>query len=230
MIRRLHAGRVDLAGQFNPPTFRDTRIDVFAYLVVIDDEVLLVDTGVGFGNRFVDNRFQPSDRNLIAQLRDAGVRPTDVTGVVNSHLHFDHCGGNEKFTNARIFIQQCELEIARRGRYTVRQWFDYPDADIRPIDGDHSLSDHVTLIKTPGHSPGHQSIVVETADETVVIAAQCAFRSDEFARGGDADVQAHDGLEADYVASIERIKSIDADRVLFSHDDAEIRSRTESAA
>ena len=221
-ITRLHVGRVDLAGRFNPPTFEDSRIDVFAYLVLIDDRVVLVDTGVGTGNAYIEKTFRPSHRNIVTELQKAGVRPEDVTVVVNSHLHFDHCGANTTFPNATFYIQSAELETARTTPYTVREWFDYEGATLCPVDGDHQLTDHIGLLSTPGHTPGHQSLLVETPAATVVIAAQAAYTIDEYERGGDPKTQAHEGYEKAYVASIARLKAVRPDRVLFSHDAAEL--------
>lgn len=217
-IRRLNLARVNLKGQFNPPSYADTRIDVFAYLVITASEVLLIDTGVGMGNQYVDRTFEPHRTAIADALARFGVAPSDVTIVVNSHLHFDHCGNNSVFANARTFIQESELEVARTTSYTVRDWFDYPGARISPVAGDKQITDGITLIATPGHTPGHQSVLVETDEGLAVIAAQAAYSADEFLRGGDPEVQAHEGFEVPYKQSIDRIKSIGAQRVYFSHD------------
>ncbi len=222
MLRQLLAGRVNLAGKFNPPTFEDTRIDVFAYLIAIDREVILVDTGVGFGNDYVDTTFAPSDRVIVDELLRSGFRPDDVTIVVNSHLHFDHCGTNATFENAAIYVQERELEIARSTRYTVNEWFDYDAANLHVVDGDHQPHRQVTLLTTPGHTPGHQSALIDDGTTRTIIAAQASFTADEFKRGGDPGVQAHDNLEDQYVTSIKRLASPGAHRIVFSHDRHEV--------
>jgi glyoxylase-like metal-dependent hydrolase (beta-lactamase superfamily II) len=78
------------------------------------------------------------------------------------------------------------------------------------------------LIATPGHTPGHQSVVLETDEGLSVIAAQAAYTADEFRRGGDAAVHAHEGFEVPYTQSIGRIKAIGARKILFSHDSDEV--------
>ncbi len=217
-IHRLHLAQVNLNGKFNPPTYTDARIDVFAYLVISDSQVILVDTGVGVGNEYVDRKFVP-DRTPIAEaLATFDVAPSEVTVIVNSHLHFDHCGNNRAFPNARIFIQESELKIARTKLYTVRDWFDYPEARLCPIAGDRQIADGIMLIATPGHTPGHQSLILETDGGLAVIAAQAAYTADEYRRGGDPEVQAHEGYEDTYSQSIGRLKAIGTNRIYFSHD------------
>ena len=219
-IHRLHLAVVNLDGRFNPPTFVDARIDVFAYLIVCDSEVVLVDTGVGSGNAYVDRTFEPDRVPVENELVKFGVIGEDVTMVVNSHLHFDHCGNNSAFPNARIFVQEAELAVARTTAYTVRDWFDYEGARIRPVAGDLEIAEGVLLMATSGHTPGHQSVVVDTRDGIAIVAAQAAFNADEFRRGGDPEVQAHEGLQNVYRQSIDRIRAAGAQHVYFSHDAA----------
>jgi len=219
-VHRLALASVRLPGRYNPPTFSDTRINVYAYLVIAHPAVILIDTGVGSGNRHVDARFEPRRRSLEDELGRFGVVVADVTHVVNSHLHFDHCGNNDLFRRAETFIQEDELAIARDpgAAYTVPAWFDYDGARITPVRGDVEIVPGITLLASPGHTPGHQSVLVGTAAGPTLIAAQAAFTADEYIRGGDGEHQAHEGLADDYVHSIAKLKSVGAERALFSHD------------
>ncbi len=79
-------------------------------------------------------------------------------------------------------------------------------------------------IATPGHTPGHQSVLVKAGDSDVLIAAQAAHNGDEYLRGGDPEVQAHEGFREEYVQSILRLKSLGAERTYFSHDEAAVRA------
>ena len=63
---------VNLAGQFNPPTFLDTRIEVYAYLVITETDVLLIDTGVGEGNDYIERTFEPYRRLIGEELARFG--------------------------------------------------------------------------------------------------------------------------------------------------------------
>lgn len=218
-IHRIRVATVNLQGQYNPPSYLDARVGVFAYLVRDAAGVLLIDTGVGFGNKYVDRTFEPDRTDLPEALMRFGVKTTDVTTIVNSHLHFDHCGGNHLFPNANVFVQARELTIARTTQHTVREWFDYEGARITAVSGDTEVKPGITLLHSPGHTPGHQSVLIETEKGRVLIAAQAAYTADEYRRGGDPESQAHDGLGDDYLRSITRLKSLAAAEVYFSHDD-----------
>ena len=97
--------------------------------------------------------------------------------VVNSHLHFDHCGNNELFPHAEIFVQERELVVARTTVHTVRKWFDYEGARIIPVSGDMEICPGIKLLSSPGHTPGHQSVLIETTNGRVLVAAQAAYTS-----------------------------------------------------
>lgn len=218
-IHRLRLASVKLQGKFNPPTYLDTRIDVYAYLVKSNADVLLIDTGIGEGNEYIERTFAPRRSSISRELARHGVEPEDVRWVVNSHLHFDHCGNNRQFPNAEIFVQEQELETARTTLHTVRDWFDYEEARLVSVSGDLEITSGVTLVSSPGHTPGHQSVLVETDDGNVLVAAQAAFTAAEFLRGGDPVEQAHEGFAEQYLLSISRLKSVVAKEVYFSHDD-----------
>lgn len=218
IVHPLHLAEVTLSGAYNPPDFTDTRIPVFGFLILAGAEVILVDTGVGEGNDYIDRQFQPARTDLGAALARHDVAIADVTLLINSHLHFDHCGGNGLFPRVPVYVQAAELAAARQPNYTVRAWFDDANADLRAVEGDHEVAPGVHLVASPGHTPGHQSVLVETGQDSVLVAAQAAFSRAEYDRGGDPDVQAHDGLQAAYLDSMRRLQALGADHVLFSHD------------
>ena len=222
-IHRLHLATVHLSGQYNPPSFEDTRISVFGYLVLSDQLAMVVDTGIGVGNEYIDRTFAPERCSLQEQLGELGLSAKDVTIVVNSHLHFDHCGNNRIFPNADIVVQERELRAARSKNYTVNDWYDYEGARLVPVIGETEIVDGISVLHTPGHTPGHQSVKVSVKSGQVLIAAQAAFTADEYQRGGDPEVQAHDGLAEEYIDSLERLRSVGPCRVLFSHDDTELK-------
>ena len=73
-------------------------------------------------------------------LAKVGVSPGDITAIVNSHLHFDHCGNNSAFPGVPIYVQQAELKAAKEPHYTVPEWVWFPDAKYVPVQGTHSIS------------------------------------------------------------------------------------------
>ena len=93
-----------------------------------------------------------------------------VAVVVNTHLHFDHCGGNRLFPGIPIHVQRRELADARtEDDYTVREWVDFPGATYVEHDGEAEILPGVRLLPAPGHTAGHQIVVVETDEGPVVL-------------------------------------------------------------
>ena len=192
-----------LAGQEGP---------VLAFAIRHADGIVLVDTGIGEGNEWVDENYRPRSRDVRDALNAAMLDPKNVRVIVNSHLHFDHCGQNRAFPDVPIYVQQAELDLALRAGHTVVEWVDFPSARYEPVDGDREIVDGVSVLGTPGHTPGHQSVTVRTGDGLVLIVAQAAQDARSFATG-PAD------------PSIERLRALNADRIHFSHDRAVLRRR-----
>lgn len=104
--------------------------------------------------------------DLTARLQAVDVDPGSVTHIVNSHLHFDHCGGNCQLPNATVVVQRIEVDAARNGgneRGYVDDDFD-TGQPMTLIDGEHDLfgDGSVVCFPTYGHTPGHQSLRVRT--------------------------------------------------------------------
>jgi N-acyl homoserine lactone hydrolase len=142
------------------------------YVHVIDhpDGRVLVDTGL--------TELHPLVADMDPRLIPSSAWDVDLTGidmVVNTHLHFDHCGGNRLFAGKPIYVQRRELEEARtQDDYTIREWVDAPGVRYVPVDGELELLPGLRLVPAPGHTPGSQVVVVETGPHPVVIAGDTA--------------------------------------------------------
>jgi N-acyl homoserine lactone hydrolase len=136
---------------------------------------ILVDTGMTELNPLVAD-MDPQLRPLDGQ----GFDLASIASVVNTHLHFDHCGGNVLFPGRPVYVQRRELEDARtQDEYTIREWVDAPGITYVPLDGDLELVPGVRIAAAPGHTPGSQIVVVETGEGRQVIAGDSAvFFSD----------------------------------------------------
>jgi N-acyl homoserine lactone hydrolase len=107
-----------------------------------------------------------------------------VAVVVNTHLHFDHCGGNRLFPGIPIHVQRRELADARtEDDYTVREWVDFPGATYVEHDGEVEILPGVRLLPAPGHTAGHQIVVVETDEGPVVVGGDVGHWFEELERG-----------------------------------------------
>jgi glyoxylase-like metal-dependent hydrolase (beta-lactamase superfamily II) len=184
---------------------------VLGYLVRRPEGVLLFDTGMG-AHPEVDAHYRPQRRALAG----AGVTPFDVDIVVNCHLHFDHCGGNPLFPGTPILVQRKEYELAHGVDYTLPELVDFPGAAYRRLDGEAEIWPGVWIIPTPGHTAGHQSLVVRHSDGTVVLAGQAHDFASSF---GSAALAQQAGLGG-YPSWLERIFDFDPKRVLFAHDNS----------
>ena len=143
---------------------------VYVHLIEHPDARVLVDTGMTALHPAVadmDPRLRPSS--------DQELDPATIDIVVNTHLHFDHCGGNHRFAGRPIYVQRRELDDARTEEdYTIREWVDAPGVRYLPIDGEFELLPGITLVPAPGHTAGTQVVVVTTGARTIVIGGDVA--------------------------------------------------------
>lgn len=186
----------------------------YAYLVRSHHGVLMWDTGLGPPHEALDSIYRPRRVDLPTALAGAGASLADADVVANCHLHFDHCGGNHRFPGVPIVVQRIELEDARRPGYTVPEWIDFVGAAYRVVSGEHDVFPGVWVMPTPGHTRGHQSLVIETKGGLVVLAGQAAETVANF------DAETGDTAEIG-PSSIARLKELKPIRVLFAHDDEE---------
>ena len=128
------------------------------YVHVIDHPAarVLVDTGM--------TELRPEVADMDPRLVPLSEQAFDLAGVdvvVNTHLHFDHCGGNHLFAGRPIYVQRQELEDARtEDDYTIREWVDAPGVSYEPVDGELELVPGLRLVPAPGHTRGLQVVVV----------------------------------------------------------------------
>ncbi len=217
-IDRLALATVTTVPAWHPEHDTFEPFPVHAWLIRHPDGPILVDTGVGVGNEVIDEWYHPHTTPLRDALGGAGVAPSDIVAVVVSHLHFDHCGQLGVLT-APVYVQATEVEAAQTPGYTVPDWATIPEDRLRLVHGDYELAEGVSLLSTPGHSPGHQSVLVETAGERVVIAAQCAFRAAELRTGEPAAANCYDETwEIDARKSLERLRALAPLTAHLSHD------------
>jgi N-acyl homoserine lactone hydrolase len=162
------------------------QIPVACYLVKTGDTAILFDTG--FSPRAVPGllrtdplaRFSDEDL-LVHRLDSVGLDAGAIDVVVVSHLHFDHAGGLSLFPGSRLVVQQDEYAAAHYppsffASLYYRKNFDLPGYRWQLIDGDWELAPGVTVLRTEGHTPGHQSLLVELPETgPVILAGDCCY-------------------------------------------------------
>jgi N-acyl homoserine lactone hydrolase len=131
---------------------------------------VLFDTGMG-SDPEVDAHYRPRRIELGDALGTAGLRLSDIDLVANCHLHFDHCPGNPRLGTIPVFVQAIELHAARTTEdFTLRELI--AANRFEHVDGAAEILPGVHLLPTPGHTAGHQSLVVAQPDGSVVVAGQ----------------------------------------------------------
>ncbi len=180
----------------------------------------MIDTGVGGDHPAIEALYKPVRWPLADGLAELGIAPADVALVINTHLHFDHCGDNRLFPGTPILAQRAEYEAAHAPDYTIQDWVDFPGANYELVQGELEVLPGLTLIPTPGHTSGHQSVLLETGEGRVVIAGQAAYTADEYANPREPHPR---GLDAawdreKYLESLTRLRELGPRRVHFSHD------------
>jgi N-acyl homoserine lactone hydrolase len=220
VIIPLHLADLQLRDEEGWPAGK--QFPIVAHAVTHRDGVFLFDTGLGTGNAEIDELFSPERYPLEDTLATHGIAFADVTALANCHLHVDHGGQNTLFPDRPIFAQAREWAMVHEPDFTIAEWIDAPGLRYEFLDGEADVGPGLRLIPTPGHTRGHQSLVVRTADGPAVIAGQAVLTAGEW--DGSTDPKASgrpkpdDELRADYEASIDRLRALEPVRVHFVHD------------
>jgi N-acyl homoserine lactone hydrolase len=218
----------------------------FMYVVTHPQGNLLLDSGahpelgtdpearLGSAAASFDARLTPDDQ-IERQLASIGLKPTDIDVVVQSHLHFDHAGGLGWLTHAPVFVQREELSFAFDPPVYQRLIYVTGDFDHglewTPLEGDYDVfgDGRVIVISTPGHTRGHQSLMVHLdSGQTVILLADAAYLLSKMReRALPAVVWSPDAM----VSSWERIEALERehDAMLIATHDLDFRERLKLA-
>jgi glyoxylase-like metal-dependent hydrolase (beta-lactamase superfamily II) len=124
--------------------------------------------------------FAPGEE-VAARLAALGIEAAGVRFLINSHLHFDHTGGNAQIPNARLVVQRREWEAGHEPEQIARQFYfphDYDlGHDVLLIGGEHDLfgDGRIVCLPTHGHTPGHQSLRVRLDSGDVILTADACY-------------------------------------------------------
>lgn len=172
----------------DPPDPRNRiLLNLGVLLVISGGKKILVDSGAGSKHEPKANDIYAIDHSpsLEASMGKVGVTRDEVDMVVNTHLHFDHAGGNTirrtqglvvpAFPNARYFVQRGEWDWARSDNERARASYLRDDFDpleksgcLVFLDGDEEVAPGVVARKTPGHTEHHQSVFLDSRGERAV--------------------------------------------------------------
>src|SRR6266516_876980 len=180
---------------------------------------LLFDTGMG-SHPEVDAHYRPRRVGLEEALATSGVKIADLRLAANSHLHFDHCGGNPKVAKLPVFVQAAELASARETPdYTLPELID--SSRFEQVTGQAEVLPGVMLMPTPGHTEGHQSLVVRRPDGVVIVAGQRHDTATQYA-ADQLSWRAHRDAHGQPLPGVpdwmDALQQLDPRLVYFAHD------------
>lgn len=203
------------------------KIEIHAFSAAIEGEgaKILVDTGVR-DPEWVSDVMVPSwideEQQLDRALGEIGWKPSDVDIVINTHLHHDHCANNSRFPNAEFVVSAIEWDYCQNPISTQQVLYrNYWLTDglspwrYRIVSDDYyDVLPGIRLIKTPGHTPGHVAVLINTAEGVVAATGDSANDLRNFSHG---TAPAGHTSVPDALASLEKIRA-NADRLLMAHD------------
>ena len=177
----------DAAAALRPGRDGTVWLGLNCVLVETPDRLILVDAGFGDGPLSDDPDLERPEGSLSASLRRQGIVPKDIDLVILTHLHADHAGGclawaldgssRPAFPNAEVVVQRDELEwaLAEDPRDTMLYAPEEVRAlaasgRLRTVEGSTTVAPGVRVIPAPGHSPGHQVVVLEDGEATAIVA------------------------------------------------------------
>ena len=150
-----------------------------AWYIKTEDTEILVDTGISgqdmkrylFGNVYEDYQ------SIEEALEKRGTNPGRIKIIIQTHLHYDHCGNNRLFPNAKVIVQARELEFARNPHPVFRGSYNpsfFESSDFEMVDGEKEIVPGIRVVPVPGHSPGVQAVLVDMEGKKAALTGFCS--------------------------------------------------------
>ncbi len=159
---------------------KEVWLAIVAWYIRASDQHILVDTGIAYADvqKYLYGRPYQDIKSFEQALSSVGITPAEVNIVIQTHLHFDHCGHTRLCKNARVIVQAEELKFAYSphalfyGSYNLNF---LKDLRFYTVSGDREILPGIKVIHVPGHSPGTQAVSVATEKGTAIISGFCAI-------------------------------------------------------
>lgn len=222
----------------------DFRFPTYSVLIEHADGRYIFDTGYDYDHVMkvlpFEKPLQTKEQTIPGQLALLGLKPQEINYVINSHYHFDHCGGNKHLTEACTVCHALELEAC--GCPQPFEMLGYSDLSFSPdvaskrgqeadpaldiytptfdtLTGDQEIAKGLWLFETPGHTAGHYSLMVELSGRRPLL-----FTADACYSQKSMEWMCISSFHLDPVASVESLKRLkdlaerrDAE-LFYSHD------------
>ena len=190
-------------------------IPVHGFLIKHPAGAGLVDTGYGTPLELIKD-YRPVNASVAEALRQHDVHPSDICWVINSHLHFDHCGQNAVFPQAPVYVQRREYEWRHKYKDTPAAWLQYAGARFELLDGEREIASDVRVVTTPGHTAGHQSIQIDTTEGPALMTGDACWTVGMF--DGEAPRAGMMEDASTFGRSLDKMRRMKPAAVHFCHD------------
>lgn len=198
-------------------------LPIYVFAIKGGDKKILVDTGIEefMAPPDLEERIGFPVMPFEEALEQVGWKPEDVDIIVHTHLHNDHCENDALCTNAEVYVQKAELDFFHDPHPIDHRY--YPDVlddvNVVTVEGDANIVDGIDVLFTPGHTPGGQSVVVQTARGKAIITGLCC-NALNFPAGGGVIAP---GVLIDAIQAYESMKRIqEAAGILIPIHDLEV--------
>jgi glyoxylase-like metal-dependent hydrolase (beta-lactamase superfamily II) len=153
-------------------------VPIVAWYIRTADTELLVDTGMSGQDikRYLFGQLYEDCQSIEEALEKRGSNTSRIKIVIQTHLHYDHCGNNKLFPNAKFVIQEKELAFARNPHPVFRGSYNplfFESSDFEVIEGEKEIVPGINVVPVPGHSPGSQAVLVDLENKKAALTGFC---------------------------------------------------------
>jgi N-acyl homoserine lactone hydrolase len=236
-VHRITAGEVFVdEGRLFTPGINEgsiVRAPIPVLLVETGTELILIDTGISPVHmedsqysvrgrpisQIAEPRLDP-EQWLPNQIKGLGLRLDDITGVLNTHLHWDHAGNNTLFEGVAIYVQRAHFEYAVNADHLYPENWNKPQLTYELLDGDDEVVPGIEVIVAEGHVPGFQAVLVDLVESRPILFAGDAINCENNLRFNTFSDQYNHNAKA-AKRSANRLREIASDRnalMIFGHD------------
>ena len=195
-------------------------LPIYVFALQGGSQKILIDTGLEdfIVPEGVEEKYGFKVLHFEEALASIGWKPEEVDIIIHTHLHNDHCENDYKCKNAKVYVQKRELEFMKNPHPLDHRYYDdvLDESEVIEIDGDMEIVEGIQVFLSPGHTPGGQSVAIDTSAGKALITGFCS-NSRNFPKNGPAIVP---GVHLDAMQcydSVQKVVDFKADILIPLH-------------